>query len=90
MAKDHGSSVKDDKQYEGASEEGHEQVAYGADRELSVHEAPAAVCLLWQRRGADRDRRGLGRGSLPRTDRLNRPGPAESLARRERPPDHAA
>lgn len=33
MAKDHGSSVKDDKQYEGPSQEGDEQGARRQDRQ---------------------------------------------------------
>ena len=33
MAKDHGSSIKDDKQYEGLAEEGHEQAKGGFDRQ---------------------------------------------------------
>jgi hypothetical protein len=34
MAKDHGSSVKDDKQYEGLRKKGQEQVACRGDRQL--------------------------------------------------------
>ncbi|MDT5237269.1 MAG: hypothetical protein QOF47_3256 [Mycobacterium sp.] len=35
MAKDHGPSVKDDKQYEGLRKKGHEQVAGRGDRQLA-------------------------------------------------------
>ena len=33
MAKDHGPSIKDDKQYEGLQEEGYEQGTCGANRQ---------------------------------------------------------
>ena len=35
MAKDHGASVKDDKQYEGLRKKGIEQAAGGVDRQLA-------------------------------------------------------
>ena len=60
MAKDHGPSVKDDKQYEGLREEGHEQVQGG--RDLATRPARRAGAARAAARAAAAAAAGSGSG----------------------------